>query len=135
MASGLDINTTFTSCNKRTMYLTSMSQEELYAEAHKDLIVISTKANMFIDKVRKNAKSMQLFPMAAIQRMTITTPRKNVWTIEGRYDAFMGGLAFQAYAPIIGASNNGYLQMTGFKSGNIIMQYTAHFMQRYKERK
>ena len=32
------------------MFLTSMSREELYAEAHKDLIAISTKANMFIDK-------------------------------------------------------------------------------------
>lgn len=64
------------------MYLTSMSREELYAEAHKDLIAISTKANMFIDKVRKKATMMSPFPMAP-QRMTITTTRRNVWTIEG----------------------------------------------------
>ena len=43
------------------MYLTSMSQEELYAEAHKDLIAISTKANMFIDKVCKKATMMSPF--------------------------------------------------------------------------
>ena len=38
------------------MYLTSMTHEELYAEVHKDLIEISTKANMFMDKVRKKTK-------------------------------------------------------------------------------
>ena len=64
------------------MYLTSMSREELYAEAHKDLIAISTKANMFIDKVRKKAAMTSPFPVAP-QRMTITTTRKNVWTLEG----------------------------------------------------
>ena len=58
------------------MYLTSMSREELYAEAHKDLIAISTKANMFIDKVRKKAAMTSPFPVAP-QRMTITTTRKN----------------------------------------------------------
>ena len=56
MMSGLEINATFVSCKKTSMYLTSMSREELYAEAHKDLIAISTKANMFIDKVRKKAR-------------------------------------------------------------------------------
>lgn len=115
------------------MYLTSMNREELYAEAHKDLIVISTKANMFIDSVRKKAKSMHPFPVAT-QHMTITTSRKNVWTLEGRYDSYMKALTFQAYAPIIGASSNGYLQITGFKSSDMVLHYTAHFMQRYKER-
>lgn len=66
------------------MFLTSMSREELYAEAHKDLIAISTKANMFIDKVRKRAAMTSPFPVAP-QRMTVTTTRKNVWTLEGRY--------------------------------------------------
>lgn len=51
------------------MYLTSMSQEELYAEAHKDLIAISTPMNMFIDKVRKKAAMTSPFPVAP-QRMT-----------------------------------------------------------------
>ena len=60
------------------MYLTSMSQEELYAEAHKDLIAISTPMNMFIDKVRKKAAMTSPFPVAP-QRMTITTTRRNVW--------------------------------------------------------
>ena len=133
MMSGLEINATFVSCKKTSMYLTSMSREELYAEAHKDLIAISTKANMFIDKVRKKATMMSPFPMAP-QRMTITTTRRNVWTIEGRYNSYMHALAFQAYAPVIGTSSNGYIQITGFKSSNIVMHYTAHFMQRYKER-
>lgn len=133
MMSGLEISTTFTPCKKISMYLTSMSREELYAEAHKDLIAISTKASMFIDKVRKKAKATSPFPISP-QRMTITTTRRNVWTIEGRYNSYMGALEFQAYAPIIGSSTNGYLQITGFKSCNIIMHYTAHFMQRYKER-
>ena len=61
MMSGLEINATFVSCKKTSMYLTSMSREELYAEAHKDLIAISTKANMFIDKVRKKATMMSPF--------------------------------------------------------------------------
>ena len=128
MMSGLEINATFVSCKKTSMYLTSMSREELYAEAHKDLIAISTKANMFIDKVRKKATMMSPFPMAP-QRMTITTTRRNVWTIEGRYNSYMHALAFQAYAPVIGTSSNGYIQITGFKSSNIVMHYTAHFMQ------
>lgn len=115
------------------MYLTSMSREELYAEAHKDLIAISTKANMFMDRVRKKARAMSPFPVPP-QRMTVTTTRRNVWTLEGRYDSCMQALTFQAYAPVIGASNNGYLQITGFKSSDMIMHYTAHFMQRYKER-
>lgn len=95
------------------MYLTSMSREELYAEAHKDLIAISTPMNMFIDKVRKKAAMTSPFPVAP-QRMTITTTRKNVWTLEGRYNSYMHALAFQAYAPVIGASSNGYIQITGF---------------------
>ena len=69
MMSGLEINATFVSCKKTSMYLTSMSQEELYAEAHKDLIAISTPMNMFIDKVRKKAAMTSPFPVAP-QRMT-----------------------------------------------------------------
>lgn len=88
------------------MFLTSMSREELYAKAHEDLIAISTKANMFIDKVRKKATSVSPFPIAP-QRMTITTPRKNVWTLEGTYNSYMHALGFQMYAPVIGVSTNG----------------------------
>lgn len=65
MMSGLEINTTFVSYIKTSMYLTGMSREELYAEAYKDLIAISTKMNMFIDKVRKKATMMNPFPVAA----------------------------------------------------------------------
>lgn len=115
------------------MYLTSMTHEELYAEVRKDLIEISTKINMFMDRVRKKTKSMMPFPVPT-QRMTIITTRKNVWTVVGKYNSFMQGVGFQAYAPIIGTSNNGYIQMTSFKSRDIVMHYTAHFMQRYKER-
>lgn len=86
---------------------------------HKDLIAISTPMNMFIDKVRKKAAMTSPFPVAP-QRMTITTTRRNVWTLEGRYNSYMHALAFQAYAPVIGASSNGYIQITGFKSSNII---------------
>lgn len=115
------------------MYLTSMSHEELYTEVRKDLIEISTKANMFMDMVSKKAKRMTPFPVPP-QYMTITTTRKNKWTLEGKFSSCMHGVGFQAYAPIIGSSNNGYIQMTGFKSSDIVMHYTAHFMQRYKER-
>lgn len=115
------------------MFLTSMTHEELYIEVYKDRSQISTKANMFIDHVRKKAKSTLPFPMVP-QRMTITTSRRNVWTLEGRYDSSMNGLAFQAYAPIIGSSGNGYIQITGFKPTDVVMHYTVHFMQRYKER-
>ena len=38
-----------------------MSREELYAEAYKDLIAISTPMNMFIDKVCKKATMMSPF--------------------------------------------------------------------------
>ena len=41
------------------MYLTSMTHEELYAEVPKDLIEISTQANMDMDKVRKKTKNMR----------------------------------------------------------------------------
>ena len=51
------------------MYLTSMTHEELYAEVHKDLIEISTQANMFMDKVRKKTKNMLPYPLAT-QRIT-----------------------------------------------------------------
>ena len=56
MMSGLEINTTFVSYIK-----TGMSREELYAEAYKDLIAISTPMNMFIDKVCKKATMMSPF--------------------------------------------------------------------------
>ena len=115
------------------MYLTSMTHEELYAEVHKDLIEISTQANMFMDKVRKKTKNMLPYPLAT-QRITLTTTRRNVWTVVGKHNSYMQGVGFQAYAPVIGASSNGYIQITGFKSSNIVMHYTAHFMQRYKER-
>ena len=59
MMSGLEINTTFVSYIKTSMYLTGMSREELYAEAYKDLI--STPMNMFIDKVCKKATMMSPF--------------------------------------------------------------------------
>ena len=52
MMSGLEINTTFVSYIKTSMYLTGMSREELYAEAYKDLIAISTPMNMFVRKQR-----------------------------------------------------------------------------------
>ena len=97
------------------MYLTSMTHEELYAEVHKDLIEISTKANMFMDKVRKKTKNMLPYPLAT-QRITLTTTRRNVWTVVGKHNSYMQGVGFQAYAPIIGTSSNGYIQMTGFKS-------------------
>lgn len=41
-----------------------MSQEELYAEARKDFIAISTPMSMFIDKVRKKAAMTSPFPVA-----------------------------------------------------------------------
>ena len=66
------------------MYLTSMTHEELYAEVHKDLIEISTKANMFMDKVRKKTKNMLPYPLAT-QRITLTTTRRNVWTVVGKH--------------------------------------------------
>ena len=61
MMSGLEINTTFVSYIKTSMYLTGMSREELYAEAYKDLIAISTPMNMFIDKVCKKATMIYCF--------------------------------------------------------------------------
>lgn len=109
-----------------------MTHEELYAEVRKDLIEISTKANMFMYRVRKKAKNIMLFPVAT-QRMTITTTRRNVWTLVGKYDSFMQGIGFQTYSPIIGTSSNDYVQMSGFKPRDMVMHYTAHFMQRYKE--
>lgn len=115
------------------MYLTSMNHEELYAEVRKDLIELSTKANLFMDRVRKKAKSMRPYPIAP-QHITFTTTRKNVWTLEGKPHPFMQGLAFQAYAPIIGNQCNGYVQLANFKPRGMIMHYTTHFMQRYKER-
>lgn len=114
------------------MYLTSMTHEELYAEVHKDLIEISTQANMFMDKVRKKTKNMLPYPLAT-QRITLTT-RRNVWTVVGKHNSYMQGVGFKAYAPVIGASSNGYIQMSGFKPRDMVMHYTAHFMQRYKER-
>ena len=70
------------------MYLTSMTHEELYAEVHKDLIEISTQANMFMDKVRKKTKNMLPYPLAT-QRITLTTTRRNVWTVVGKHNSYM----------------------------------------------
>ena len=123
----------YTQSKKQSMYLTSMTHEELYAEVHKDLIEISTQANMFMDKVRKKTKNMLPYPLAT-QRITLTTTRRNVWTVVGKHNSYMQGVGFQAYAPVIGASSNGYIQMSGFKPRDMVMHYTAHFMQRYKER-
>ena len=133
MTVSLKKSANFVSNSKESMYLTSMSHEELHAEVRKDLIEISTKAIMFMDRVRKKAKSLEPFPIAT-QRMNITTKRRNVWTLIGRYNAYMQALSFQAYAPIMGNSGNGYIQMSGFKPSDMVMHYTAHFMQRYKER-
>lgn len=66
--------------------------------------------------------------------ITLTTTRRNVWTVVGKHNSYMQGVGFQAYAPIVGASSNGYIQMSGFKPRDMVMHYTAHFMQRYKER-
>ena len=63
------------------MYLTSMTHEELYAEVHKDLIEISTQANMFMDKVRKKTKNMLPYPLAT-QRITLTTTHSVRFSLE-----------------------------------------------------
>ena len=93
MMSGLEINTTFVSYIKTSMYLTGMSREELYAEAYKDLIAISTPMNMFIDKVCKKAtmicessgKSVSLF--ALIKSELINTPDYGICIIRKKVAA------------------------------------------------
>ena len=71
----LKITTTFVSIQKHKYVSDNMTHEELYAEVHKDLIEISTKANMFMDKVRKKTKNMLPYPLAT-QRITLTTTRR-----------------------------------------------------------
>ena len=61
MMSGLEINTTFVSYIKTSMYLTGMSREELYAAAYKDLVAISTPLNRVIDTVCTKAPLMSPF--------------------------------------------------------------------------
>ena len=61
MMSGLEINTTFVSYIKTSMYLTGMSREELYAEAYKDLIAISTPMNSFFPTLFNQPTMMSPF--------------------------------------------------------------------------
>ncbi len=79
------------------------------------LIEISTKANMFMDKVRKKTKNMLPYPLAT-QRITPHHHPKKCVDSSGKNNSYMQGVGFQAYAPVIATSSNGYIQITGFKS-------------------
>jgi hypothetical protein len=81
MMSGLEINTTFVSYIKTSMYLTGMSREELYAEAYKDLIAISTHMNMFIDKVCKKATMRVILIYCFLQLLMESIRAENIFKI------------------------------------------------------
>ena len=62
------------------MFVSSMSSEELYAEAMKDFSILQTKIDLFMDRCGKRYRQ-EHFIGRFIKRMVVTTKRNNSWTI------------------------------------------------------
>ncbi len=107
-----------------------MTPEEKKAEALKDFGLMRTKIDMAYDSFNKRTKTGIL--LSTIQKVTITTKSKNTWTITFVV-AIYGGVVIFAHAPVHGHIKNGYIAISGTESP-IVMEYTAHFIQRYNER-
>lgn len=111
------------------MFVSSMTPEEKKAEALRDFGLITTQINMAFDTFKKHWHRGTLG--SAIKRITITTKRKNTWTIT--FIAIQNGIATCIYAPIQHKSGNGYISLSD-NTKPLVLEYTAHFMQRYCER-
>ena len=62
------------------MFVSSMSSEELYAEAMKDFSILQTKIDLFMDRCGKRYRQ-EHFIGRFTKRMVVTTKRNNSWTI------------------------------------------------------
>lgn len=62
------------------MFVSSMSSEELCAEAMKDFSILQTKIDLFMDRCGKRYRQ-EHFIGRFIKRMVVTTKRNNSWTI------------------------------------------------------
>ena len=87
------------------MFVSSMSSEELYAEAMKDFSILQTKIDLFMDRCGKRYRQ-EHFIGRFTKRMVVTTKRNNSWTIA--FLALNEGVALLIYAPITGQETYGY---------------------------
>lgn len=107
-----------------------MSSEELCAEAMKDFSILQTKIDLFMDRCGKRYRQ-EHFIGRFIKRMVVTTKRNNSWTIA--FLALNEGFTFLIYAPITGQETCGYIALSSNRNP-LVLEYTPHFMQRYRER-
>ena len=112
------------------MFVSSMSSEELCAEAMKDFSILPTKIDLFMDRCGKRYRQ-EHFIGRFIKRMVVTTKRNNSWTIA--FLALNEGFTFLIYAPITGQETCGYIALSSNRNP-LVLEYTPHFMQRYRER-
>ena len=112
------------------MFVSSMSSEELCAEAMKDFSILQTKIDLFMDRCGKRYRQ-EHFIGRFIKRMVVTTKRNNSWTIA--FLALNEGFTFLIYAPITGQETCGYIALSSNRNP-LVLEYTPHFMQRYRER-
>ncbi len=111
------------------MFVASMTSEEKRNEALKDLGLMKTKIEMALDTFIKHVRrGMTLSP---IRRVTITSKNNNVWTIT--FIATPEAVGVMIYAPVHGHRRNGYIAIP-YITSTLVMEYTAHFLQRYNER-
>ena len=112
------------------MFVSSMSSEELYAEAMKDFSILQTKIDLFMDRCGKRYRQ-EHFIGRFTKRMVVTTKRNNSWTIA--FLALNESFSLLIYAPITGQETYGYIALSSYRHP-LVIEYTSHFMQRYRER-
>jgi len=91
------------------MFVSSMSSEELYAEAMKDFSILQTKIDLFMDRCGKRYRQ-EHFIGRFTKRMVVTTKRNNSWTIA--FLALNESFSLLIYAPITGQETYGYIALS-----------------------
>ena len=102
------------------MFVSSMSSEELCAEAMKDFSILQTKIDLFMDRCGKRYRQ-EHFIGRFIKRIVVTTKRNNSWTIA--FLALNEGFTFLIYAPITGQETCGYIALSSNRNP-LVLEYT-----------
>ncbi len=111
------------------MFVASMTPEEKKAEALNDFRFIKTKVEMALDTVKKHIR--QGIAWSLVKRVKITTKNNNTWTVA--FVLATKGIWIFIYTPIRYHKRDRYIALSNIVSPNV-MEYTAHFLQRYNER-
>lgn len=122
------------------MFLSSMTSEELKAEAYKDFLEMKEKIRFAFSNFRKklNRSNARSFMHSVIETKTYRTRNHNTWTIRfqdcGHTPAGNMIACHMVYTTFITKDNRtNYLFMSNLDDF-ILEVITAHFLQRYKER-